>query len=102
VGGAPPAGSLFSSILNTTSASGTYNIDINSGAEVKSGSIGAHNEIAFDVTNVVDVTIVVTLGFSPALVKIESGGTIYTGTLAGGVWTFTHVTIVDGIRIQIY
>jgi hypothetical protein len=101
-GGAPPSGSLFSSILNTTSASGTYNIDIDGGAEVKSGSIGAHNEIAFDVTNVVDVTIVVTLGFSPALVKIETGGTIYTGILSGGVWTFTHVTIVDGIRIQVY
>jgi hypothetical protein len=100
--GVPTGGSLFSSILNTTGGAGSYSIDIDGGAEVVTGSIGSHNEIAFDVTNVTDVTIVVTLGFSPPLVIIESDGVDYSGTLAGGAWTFEHVNIVDGIRVKIY
>lgn len=100
-GGGGGGGSFNSIIVNDTSHSGDYDIDINAGWQTFTGYIGATNISQFDVPDAVPATITVTLTFVPPSVTVTSNGVSYPGTLSGFTWTFTGVDIIDGVVITI-
>jgi hypothetical protein len=101
-GGAPPPPGN-SIVQNHTNTQGFFGVDINSGAEMDTDSIGANNVQDFTTTSVGVFDVLVTLDFVPAFVGLSAGGGAYTATPVGtNQWLFTGVDIVDGITIDLY
>jgi hypothetical protein len=103
-GGGTGGGTTNSYIDDQTPFDTDWTVDINSGDQVYTGHVGANNTQPLPIIlGLPDATIVISIPFfSPAMITIESDANVYTPTSTGfHTWTFTHVNIVDGIRITL-
>jgi hypothetical protein len=90
-------------IDNQTAFAGDWILNIDGGAHVDTGNIGANNQQPVaSLSPATDVPVVFTVSFSPASVYLESNGVLYTASgISSGDWIFSHVDIIDGLRIVI-
>jgi hypothetical protein len=105
---APEGGgdSLNSAVFNFSSTASDYDIKVN-GVSVKTGHMNPYESgftgyNGFHVDDVSDVTVTIELGFNPATPVLNVGTTLYHGTVAAHVVTFTHVNIIDGFQIRLF
>lgn len=102
-GGGTGGGTVNSYVDNRTGFSGQVEVDINTGDWLDDVWTGAGNTQPFhvDVNPVSNAVIRAVLpDFAPSWVTVESGGITYNpDSNVGLAWNFSHVNIVDGIRV---